>query len=435
MSRTKTVQRRSGSGTLRSRRWVTASAMILSCAAALGCGSVAEGEGDAVATGSEGLLPEAWRNFGHLTNTKQKPHEPMSATNVSFPIADEPIAFATLPLMSTVAVRNSSDKKYYLRTIITYNDSPWAKFDGKAFSSPPAATHFAAYSDGSAVPNPYSFVIAGKHTSIAGNADSAKIFAMVGTAYNGADSANPQPPTAGSWVQIGTQAYTNPGEGYPALSTSGSRVVMALRAFDNSPGVNQQRIFTFHRSTSAAGVWSSRISAPLFPSGMVPVGTPALAYLKDAADSAHANKFVIMTRLQSGGLAWIHYNPSVINPWGTWFQAFIPTALTSDPAVDWDPTHKIMTLYYKITNGDGQTEVVNTSVPNPGGLGAYPFYFIDQLGDATLHGSPRATMGGGREVTRRMLVFRGYTPSTPVAERDRTIVYAQDIPSWYPPFW
>jgi hypothetical protein len=44
-------------------------------------------------------------------------------------------------------------------------------------------------------------------------------------------------------------------------------------------------------------------------------------------------------------------------------------------------------------------------------------------------------MGGGREVTRRMLVFRGYMPETPVAERDRTIVYAQDIPGWYPPFW
>jgi hypothetical protein len=408
---------------------------IALCSAALGCGSVAEGDVEDLGTDAEALLPEAWRNFGHLTNTKAKPHEPLSSSNVSFPIADEPIAFSTVPLMSTVAVRNSSDKKYYLRTIITYNDSLWAKFDGKAFSSPPAATHFAYYSDGSFIPNPYSFVIAGKHTSAAGSPDSAKIFAMVGTAYDGSDSANPQPPTAGSWVQVGTQVYSNPGEGYPALSTSGSRIVMALRAFDSSPGVSQQRIFTFHRSTSAAGSWSSRISAPLFPSGMVPVGTPALAYLKDAEDSTYANKFVIMTRLQSGALAWILYNPSAINPWGSWFQAFITTALTSEPAVDWDPTHKIMTLYYKITNGDGQTEVVNTSVPNPGGLGAYPFYFIDQLGDATLHGSPRATMGGGREVTRRMLVFRGYTPSTPVDERDRTIIYAQDIPSWYPPLW
>jgi hypothetical protein len=416
-------------------RLTAASAMVAICGVTLGCGSVAEGESESLDTGAEKLLPEAWRNFGQLTNTKQKPHEPMSSTNASFPIADEPIAFSTVPLMHTLAVRNSSDKKYYLRTIITYNDSLWAKFDGKAFSSPPAATHFAAYSDGGSIPNPYSFVIAGKHATLAGNTDSAKIFAMVGTASDGATPATPQPPTAGSWVQVGTQAYTNPGEGYPALSSSGSRVVMALRAFDNSAGVNQQRIFTFHRSTSAAGTWSSRISAPLFPSGMVPVGTPALAYLKDAEDTTYANKFVIMARLQSGGLAWILYSPSAVNPWGSWFQAFIPTALTSDPAVDWDPTHKIMTLYYKITNGDGQTEVVNTSVPNPGGLGAYPFYFIDQLGDATLHGSPRVTMGGGREVTRRMVVFRGYTTSTPVDERDRTIVYAQDIPSGYPPFY
>jgi len=417
------------------KRWLAACAGVALGSATLGCSSVAEGERESVGVNASSLTPEAWRNFGHLTNTKQKPHEPMSGTNVSFPIADEPIAFSTVPLMSTVAVRNSSDKKYYLRTIITYNDSLWAKFDGKAFSSPPAATHFAAYSDGASIPNPYSFAIAGKHTSIAGNADSAKIFVMIGTAYNGADSANPQPPTAGTWAEISSHAYTNPGEGYPALSTSGSRVVLALRAVDSSPGVNQQRIFTFHRSTSAGGTWSSRISAPLFPSGMVPVGTPALAYLKDAEDSSYANKFVIMTRLQSGGLAWILYNPSAVNAWGSWLQAFIPTPLTSDPAVDWDPTHKIMTLYYKITAGDGQTEVVNTSVPNPGGIGAYPFHYIDQLGNATLYGSPRATMGGGREVTRRMLVFRGYMPETPVSERDRTIVYAQDIPGWYPPFW
>ena len=391
---------------------------------AVGCAPAGEGEDENAAATSAPLKAESWRTFGTLTTA-------------TFPIADEPIAFATVPLISTVAARNSSDKKYYLQTVITYHNSAWAVFDGKAFASPPAATHFSTYNDSGSVPNPYYFVIAGKHTSTTSSPDSTKLFAMVGTADRGTDALNPQPPTAGTWVQLGTETYPNPGEGYPALSTSGFRIVLAVRALDSSPGVNQQRIFTFHRSTASTGTWSSRVSAPLFPSGVVPVGTPAIAFLKNPTNTAYTNRFVIMTRTQSGGIAWILYNPTASTPWGTWTEAFVPYPLTSDPSVEWDPTNQIMTLYYKSANwdGSGSIEVTNTSVPDPGSIGVYPFYYIDETGSSTLLGSPRASMGGGKETNRRVVVFRGSTSSTQPGDLDRTIVYAQDIPTLYPPLW
>lgn len=428
--------------------WTALAAAIacLSATAACGPSEAAFADEGETGTSSQGLSTNAWRNWGLLSNP-----------STTFDFVQEPPAIcADTGFLTMVGVRRNSDKKYYFQTVQTYLRSAWQVFDGGsqnvAFASPPTCTHLAYWS--ASPPDPNLLLLAGK--------DSAnRIRVLLGTA-GGDVAATPQnpppPPTptvngmASQWGTLDSNYTYSGDDGFPALSTSGSRVVLTFRARATVGGVERQRIYAYTRKIpfSSSNAWSSRFTAPDLPSNVTAAGTPAITYITDAANNTFDNKFVIVVRLLDNLLAWIRVSWNSTNQvtWGSsWTVTNIPYGglMASDPAVDWDPTTytntsgtrlPFMTLYYAAYDyGDNKLKILNHSVPDPSQIGNKPFSFLDR--DDLLHsvffGAPRVTYGGGIEQTSRMLLINGYNDNVTSTNRKRTLLYTQDQPSHYEP--
>lgn len=426
------VRSRRGRG-VKHRTWPSGRAartatFALLATAATGCSAAAPDAGvteEETGTASDGLASGQWRTWSALFTT-------------GFDYYEDPGVCANVPNASTVAVLRDSDKKYLLRSVIHGGDSDWAVFDGQTFVSAPACTTLATFAPVSTDPN--LFVIAGK-------AVDNRIYTLVGTMtpsnfITPPSQSTGDPPVASTWSQLGTSSYGIAGDAVPALASSGSRVVIVFRARSSIGPI--QRIYLHTGAIPFSNSWSDRITAPSMPFGTTAVGTPAIAFIGNAENDLYDNKFVIMVRTQQNGLVWSLFDGvstfTDLQPGpGTryWNDAFLPYSLISDPAVEWDPELNFLTLYYKTLDQtpSGGPMILNTSVPDPGVLGFYPAYFIDETNtlNPTMLGNPRVTMGGGREQARRMPLIRGWLNDTLPEHINQTLISVEDLPVFYHP--
>jgi hypothetical protein len=392
-------------------------------APATGCSPRANGDVSETATLSEGLGSDDWRNWSTLFTA-------------GFDYYEDPGVCSNVRASSTVAVLRDSDRKYWLRNVVQYQNSDWALFDGREFVSPPACAMLSTFPYSSTNPN---------HMLVSGKGTDNRIYVLVGTIPipNWLNPSPPaqtfnNPPIPSPWNRLSSTTYPS-GEGHPAVASSGTRSVVVFRARSNL----QQRIHV-HNRANPFGAWSARLTAPGLPSGVIPVGTPTITFIANASNDLYDNKFVIMSRTQTGGLVWALYDgqntftdltpgPDT-NYWG---EAFVPFSLVSDPAVEWDPEQNFLTVYYMTLTGtpDGGPRILNTTVPDPGSIGAYPSWFIDpsHVENPTFLGSPKVTMGGGRESARRMPVIRGYTNTNQGEELNQVVLSVEDLPVNYLP--
>lgn len=344
--------------------------------AVVGCGGGVEGEeaGDEgppakIETRTQDLHSDAWRDWS-------------SGMSADTAIDTDP-SICSNQVGYFVTVRNS-DQRYYVRRTVQQTNPAWKQFGTRQFASAPTCTMQQPYPGSS-----NKFLLAGKGTDN-------RVYVVEGllpTATPGVSPPNPD--WTGSWAEVSSTQYTG-NNGRPALGSNGERVVLAF--------LNGSRVNARNQTLPYSGSgWSSPpAQSPVFPSGVAVSGIPAITYISGSTD-----KFVVMVRgVASGGsgLYWIHFNGTAFE--GDWAQGFVPYAVDSDPAMDWDTTYDALTVYFK-----SGSDILQTSVTNPGSLGVRPFYAIPRGSGTAVLGAPRAVFGGGVEGMRAAAV-RGYGPQT-----------------------
>jgi hypothetical protein len=119
------------------------------------------------------------------------------------------------------------------------------------------------------------------------------------------------------------------------------------------------------------------------------------------------NTFVIMVRA-GGGLYWVLHNGT--NFVGEWTPVdYIPYTyqINSDPAMEWDPQHQWLTLYFRGgIEWDGGQKIVQTTSTAPSTLGQNPYAYIDPTSSHTIDSAPRAVWGAGTEAGHRTAIVR-----------------------------
>ncbi len=361
-----------------------------------GCGGVVDGDAEdededesaELGTRTQDLRSDAWRTWSSASADTAIDTDPSICSN---------------QVGYFVTVRNS-DQRFHVRRTVQQTNPAWKQFGTRQFASAPTCTMQQPY-PGSG----NKFLLAGKGTDN-------RVYVVEGLLPAAAPGAPPpNPDWTGSWTEVSSTQYSG-NNGRPALGSNGSRVVLA---FLNGSRVNA-RNQTLPYSASS---WSSPpAQSPVFPSGVTVSGIPAITYI-----SGSTNKFVVMVRgLTSGGagLFWIYFNGTSFD--GDWTQAFIPSAVDSDPAMDWDTTYNALTVYFRSGN-----EIIQTSVTLPGGLGVWPFYPIPASSSTVILGAPRAVFGGGIEGIRSAVV-RGYDSQTPQSNRGLLLSEVFGIPSPWP---
>jgi hypothetical protein len=407
------------------QRWTNwwAAAVAIGVAAA-GCAEGDTGPIEDTVTRTGALITHDWRNWSLYQN--------YPSDNIQ---AGPPALCSNRQFLSMVGVRRgvTGSDFYYFHTIQSYLSSAWQALPGGSpsqpqnvkFLSPPTCTMLHTFPD-SDDPTKDLMVIAGKDE----NGRIRTILATGGGDPEATPDDPPPPPTNlvdGMWRSWNTldsnYTYSETGQdGYPAIASKGSRAVLVFRAWDSA--AQKQRIYAYYRTST---VWSSRITAPDLPSGAVAVGTPAITYITDSTtDNSYDNKFVIVTRIQGNyGLAHITFDGN--NTWGTWKRPVMSASLVgSDPAVEWDPEEKVVTLYIGSTIGSLH-QIKYTAQKDPASFSGASYTTVFEGDPAIKFEAPRATMGGGLENNRRMLIIRGYTSSVPIEDRNNSFLYTQDI--------
>lgn len=358
---------------------VLAGAFALS-ATAVGCGGGvdgAEGEAFEIETRAQDLKPEHWRQWSSTTAA--------TAINTDPAICSNKVGFL-------LTVRNS-DQKYYVRRTVLAENPTWDDVGNRQFLSAPSCTMQEPYPG-----DDNKFLLAGKSTDN-------RIYAVEGVLPNPTGPVPPLPTWTGAWAQVSSTQYSGSSNARPAIGSNGSRVVLTF--------VNSNRVYAHYRTLPySSSSWSSRVSAPVFPQGVTTNGIPAITYM-----SGSTNKFVVLVRATAGGstgLYWIYFNGTSFE--GNWSQGFVPFAVDSDPAMEWDNIHDALTIYFKSGN-----EVLQTSISGPGGIGVWPFYSIPQQPGTVILGAPRAVFGGGIEGIRSAVV-RGYDSNLSSSNQSKGIL-------------
>jgi hypothetical protein len=348
------------------------------CAGAVGCsaGTSAEaGPGDHTETRALSLQSDDWEAWRRTTATANITNSPAICSNRKG-------FFVTVQ-------HASPDSRFYVKTWFFVENPEWKQFGTRQFASPPTCAMQYPYPS-----NDPKLLLAGKSTDN-------RIYVVEGELPEADSQVAPNPDWTGPWTQVSAATYTGSTSGRPALASSGSRVVLTY--------VNVNRLYAFHRALPFAHSWTGPVAAPAFPTDVSSTGIPAITYM-----AGSTNKFVIMVQGRvgaTGGLYWIYFNGTAFQ--GSWARAFVPLAVESDPALEYDPEWGALTVYFQSGNA-----ILQTSVHTPGEIGVYPFEPIANPSGAVIYGSPRAVFGGGIEGLRAAIV-KGYDPLVPPEQQMR----------------
>lgn len=362
--------------------------LVVAGGAAVGCAAEADGtDGDfaAVDSLSQGMHSEYWRQWG-------------GGNTADTQINSDPTICANKTGDSLIAVRNS-DGKYYVKRRTIIGSTSWKKFGDKQFASSVSCTMQTPYPGTSNL-----FLLAGKGVDN-------RLYVLEGT-LPPSQSSTPPPPEAnwtGAWAEVSATTYAT--NALPALASNRNRIALVF--------VNGNRVRAHHQMLPyASNKWNATpVQSPTFPAGVTVSGVPAITYL-----GGTVNKFAVMVRgvaEGTAGLYWIYYNGTSFE--GTWIKAFVPYRVDSDAAMEWDHHFNALTVYFRSGNS-----VLQTSVTNPGEIGAWAFWPIPHsTSNTTIHGAPRVVYGGGAAESNRVAVVRGFGPGTPFRLSERDILIAE----------
>lgn len=359
---------------------------------ASGCGAgdvASEGDATKTATHTEALPTTAWDNW-HSDQAR-------SGYRGDPSICSNHIGY----LVTWFGENRRYSVKHWGR-----NPNPnWKSVGTKEFASPPSCA-FLYPADGTDT----NFLLAGK-----GYSDN-RLYVVEGIEPEG-DIGDPYPPNPdwlSMWTQVSSDEFSGSGNGYPALFSNGSRVVLTY--------INSNRAYVRYRDLPYdENDWTSVVTAPAFPTSVTASGAPAITYVDGSTD-----KFVIVVRGVKSNVPafyWIYFTTSFQ---GSWVKAPIPYTSMSFPAVEYDTEFNAFTVYFR--SGD---QVIQSSASTPSNLGDYPFYPIGNLATTTIYGSPRVSYNAGIEGNRAAIVL-GYDSDVPPLETSKAFLLTETGDTPYP---
>lgn len=374
------VNKRSGARALLARvaRSGAAATVAALLTAGVGCSGADGFEAAELETRSQDLPGEVWKPW-------------FSSLIADTDVSSDPAICNPGNIAWFIATQNT-DSRYYLKSAALSLNPAWKQFGSRQFNSAPTCA--------SQKTTDFKFVLAGRSTD-------GRIYAIEGVQPPLTSPMPSNPNWTGPWAQVSGTTYSG-SNGSPALGSNGSRVILA---FKNGSRVSvHQQLLPY----SSSGWNTTPINSPNFPAGVSVSGIPAVTYI-----SGPTNRFVVMVRgtTSSGaGLYWIYFTGTAFQ--GSWAQAFIPSTVSSDPALEYDPDYGAMTLYFR--SGD---EVIQTSVQVPAQLGINSFDPIPNYVNADLRGAPRAATPAGIEGTHTVII-RGHEDSV-TTNPNRRIMWAE----------
>jgi hypothetical protein len=204
--------------------------------------------------------------------------------------------------------------------------------------------------------------------------------------------------------------------GRPAISSNSSLVVLTFLTSD-------RRIQAYTRATPyTSNAWSSLKTGPELPAGVTADGIPAIVHMRGVS-SFPIQQFVILVRgTESDGTARLFGITFDGNSFGTWQWLFNPFPVDSDPGIEYDDQSSALSVYFR--SGD---ELLQTSVPDPGLIGLYPFYAISGVDSPVYLSAPRVVFGAGFESGFRTAIVRGHTSGVPEAQQSSSILWVEDL--------
>ncbi|HTV22562.1 MAG TPA: hypothetical protein VMG12_27930 [Polyangiaceae bacterium] len=373
------AQAKSGDSTRGSVARLARGAALFAAATALlagaaGCSGAEPVEADEFATRTGDLAADQWKNWsaGLFADTD---------------LMSDPALCNVGNSLAFFLVAQNTDSLYYLRSFGRFPNPSWKRFGARIlFDSAPTCTSQTLLPS-----TDDKFILAGRSTD-------GKIYALEGVqpAVTGPTPANPD--WTGGWMPVSNTVYAG-NDGKPALSSDGSRIVLA---FEKNRTVGGSTISNVLVHTQTLPYASNKWNATPIMSPDIPVrvsGIPAITYM-----SGTTNEFVIMVRgsSSSGPLYWIYFNGTTFE--GSW--ANVPIGeVSSDPSLEYHHAQGALTLYFRRRN-----EIMQTSVPTPDWIGGYPIEAITKHENEVFSGSPRAMTPAGIEGTRSVIV-RGYNDS------------------------
>ncbi|MEI9937764.1 MAG: hypothetical protein WDO69_11145 [Pseudomonadota bacterium] len=376
------------------RRGAFAAAAMTAALATTGCAMPSEASSDEGVASVTGAISGAnWRPWGDLFTR-------------SYALDTEP-GTCGKGLTFSMAVRNPN-KNYEISTAFNHLGSTWNTFGSQQFWSAPSC----AFTNPSQSDPVLAFYLAGKGTDN-------HIFVTLATSgdihYDSQNVPYISPPTQTyqgapvPWSQLGSNTYVGGTNGFPALASNGSRIVLTTH--------DGNTIYAFNRTLpySAMSPWSARVAAPSLPF-TAGEGTPAITFVGGSTQA-----FLVLVKNNAGGLWWILNNGT--NFTGVWHPVnLMGHAVNSDPTMEWGDSDGLLTIYYTDTTG----KVIQTSAPTPSTLGSQVFDYIPCATGCGFFGSPRA-LPASIEHGTRSVVIRGFDPDTPANMHNNNVLYSEDF--------